>query len=184
MWIGPLDGDSCLINRRSFLNSVSSDAAGQQQAIITCQQSAKPAHSGTTAAFRRLFCLWHSSFSTAFSRSGRKGLTARLEALALGVRRTAYIEDLDVDQLCTRDHLFDRGWSVEAMIRLLGRPDYAIIDPHGRRDPIIVLDRRRVIKIENSRKFRAMMDLHRREAEAQASHNAKWAAFRKQISRN
>lgn len=113
---------------------------------------------------------------------GRKGPFARLEAFALGVRRIAYIDDLDTDLLWTPDDLHKRGWSSDAMVRLLGRPDYAILDPLGRREPLIALDRRRVEEVESSPKFRAYMESLRRQAEIAASCSEKWASLNRDLS--
>jgi hypothetical protein len=177
MLVVRLGGFTVLQVRGFAMISGSSTDATQRLGPLAHQASVASVSFEISAVFRQIRRMWHNPFGKMSRRAGRKGLAARLEALSLGVRRIVYIEDLEIDLVCMPDDLHDRGWSVEAMTRLLGRPDYAITDPTGRRDPIIALDRERVMRVERSSKFRSFMEGRRRDEEMQALRNANWVAF-------
>lgn len=71
-----------------------------------------------------------------------------IDAQALGVRQIVEVEEIDLGSTLTPAAVRLRGWSPQLMTALLGRPDYAVVDPLGRNDPLILLSRKRVERIE------------------------------------
>lgn len=106
-------------------------------------------------------------------------LWRRLDALALGVRKIVTIDEIDPDTVWPPFVLHERGWPVDLMIGLLGRPDYAVIDPTGRRDPCIVLSRARVEAIEQGAKFRAYFEERNKEASREEFRAQRWMELQK-----
>ena len=78
----------------------------------------------------------------------------RLEAWGLGVRRIiTNADEIDLSCALTPSMVRQRGWSPELMVRFLGRPDYAVVDPRRIDDPIILISKRRIEAVERSPRF-------------------------------
>jgi hypothetical protein len=86
---------------------------------------------------------------------GFRGGLLWFDAKALGVRKIVQVDDLDRDAVMTPAAVRQRGWSQELMIDLLGPPDFAVLDPSGLNQPLILISRRRVEELERSDKVRA-----------------------------
>lgn len=82
-------------------------------------------------------------------------LWGRIEARAAGARTFVEVDYLDVQQTLTIQAVLQRGWSPELMERVLGRPDYAVLDPQRRQEPVRLYDRKRVERAERGKQFRA-----------------------------
>lgn len=111
--------------------------------------------------------------------SGQSWFDARM----LGVRHVVNIEDIDPNSIWTPTTLHRRGWPPELMIQLLGPPDYAIVDPKGLREPLIVLCKKRVLELEASPKFRARFLAYSEKqdalARADAGRISRWNALQR-----
>lgn len=100
------------------------------------------------------------------------------DAQALGVRRLVTVEEIDPASTLSPLAVSRRGWSPEAMERLLGRPDYAVVDPQGLREPIILLCRQRVEMLEQSEEFRRYCMQQTQRMRATTRQIDKWVALR------
>jgi hypothetical protein len=100
-----------------------------------------------------------------------------LDAKALGVRRIVSVEEVDQDAVLSPAAVHERGWPLELMVKLLGAPDYAVVDPNGRIPPLILLSRARVEKLEKSEKFRKHYESQDRHTKASAARVSKWIAL-------
>ena len=102
----------------------------------------------------------------------------RIEARAAGARTFVEVDHLDVEQTLTIQAVLQRGWSPEMVERVLGRPDYAVLDPQRRQEPLRLYDRTRVERAEKGKRFRAYLT---EVASKQASSEArirKWIELR------
>lgn len=103
----------------------------------------------------------------------------RIEALFHGARMFVEVDHLDPQRTLTIQALIQRGWSPELVKELLGRPDYAVLDPRRKQEPLRFFDRARVERAERGKKFRQ----HRaRVANEQARSEArlrKWVELRR-----
>jgi hypothetical protein len=102
------------------------------------------------------------------------------DAKALGVRRILPIEEVDQSTVLTPTAVHERGWSVDLMKRILGAPDYAVVDPTGRFPPIILLSKDRVERIEKSKQFQEYIETRTRQASVTAARVSKWVALKEE----
>jgi hypothetical protein len=116
----------------------------------------------------------------------RRGLRAYRKAVlwfdakALGVRRILPIEEVDQSAVLTPTAVHERGWSVDLMERILGAPDYAVVDPTGRFPPIILLSKERVERIEKSKQFQEYIATRTHQASVTAAQVSKWVALKEE----
>jgi hypothetical protein len=106
-----------------------------------------------------------------------KGLREGLlwfDARALGVRRIVQVDELSRDSLMTPAAVRQRGRSQDLMIDLLGPPDFAVLDPTGLNQPLILISRQRVEALENSAEFRAYREMRTRRAREDDLRLTKW----------
>jgi hypothetical protein len=106
-----------------------------------------------------------------------KGLREGLlwfDAKALGVRRIVQVDELDRNAVMTPAAVRQRGWSQELMIDLLGPPDFAVLDPSGLNQPLILISRQRVEALERSDKVRAYRGMRARQAHEEDLRLTKW----------
>lgn len=106
-----------------------------------------------------------------------KGLREGLlwfDARALGVRRIVQVDELSRDSVMTPAAVRQRGWSQDLMIDLLGPPDFAVLDPTGLNQPLILISRQRVEALENSAEFRAYREMRARRAREDDLRLTKW----------
>lgn len=108
------------------------------------------------------------------------------DARMLGVRHVVTIEEIDPNSIWTPTTLHRRGWPPELMIQLLGPPDYAIVDPKGLREPLIVLCKKRVLELEASPRFRARFlaysERQDSQARAEAGRISRWIALQRDLA--
>ena len=109
------------------------------------------------------------------SRRPRPTLWGRIEARAAGARAFVEVDQLDVEQTLTIQAVLQRGWSPEMVEQVLGRPDYAVLDPQRRQEPLRLYDRTRVARAEQGKRFRSF------QAEMAARHAHSEARIRKWI---
>ena len=111
-------------------------------------------------------------------RRPRGSIWSRIEARAVGARTFVEVDQLDVQETLTIQAVLQRGWSPEMVEQVLGRPDYAVLDPQRRQEPLRLYDRTRVERAEQGKRFRS----YRAEVAArQASSEArirKWIELR------
>jgi hypothetical protein len=116
-------------------------------------------------------------------RSSRRVLRAwrnagrKFDAMALGVRRVVTVEEIDPCETLSPTSLRRRGWSPECMEKLLGRPDYAVVDPQGLREPLILLSRSRVEMLEQDETFRRYQTKRMVQAKTADMQIDKWVAL-------
>ena len=102
----------------------------------------------------------------------------RIEARRWGARSFVEVDDLDPRQTLSIQAVLQRGWSPELAKKVLGRPDYAVLDPQRRQDPLLLFDRARVEKAENGRKFRSYRVRVANEQARDEARLRKWHALR------
>ncbi len=78
----------------------------------------------------------------------------RIEARQWGARSFVDVDQLDPQRALTIQAILQRGWSPELAKKVLGRPDYAVLDPQRKQEPLRLYDRARVEKAEKGKKFR------------------------------
>jgi hypothetical protein len=100
------------------------------------------------------------------------------DARALGVRRVICVEDINPDDVLHPAEVHDRGWSLDLMLKVLGPPDYAVVDPAGISPPLIFVSRKRVEALEKSKAFRAFQRSRGIVSDAQAVQASKWMRLR------
>ena len=98
----------------------------------------------------------------------------RLNGMLIGVRRVVTVEEIDPATTVTIATLEQRGWSPEAMRALLGRPDYAVVDPQGLREPLILLSRVRVERIEQTGRYQRYLRRSEQRQEVARRQIRKW----------
>jgi hypothetical protein len=99
---------------------------------------------------------------------------------ALGVRQIVAIDDVDQNAVLTLAALHDRGWPLDVMEKVLGLPDYAVVDPTGRTPPLILLSRERVESLEKSGVFQKYCEMRTLQARATAAQISKWIALQEE----
>lgn len=117
--------------------------------------------------------------------TGRRGprwsltsLWNRAEALTYGARMLVEVDDLKPQQALSFQAVVQRGWSPELARSVLGRPDYAVLDPQRKRDPLFLFDRVRVERAENRKKFRAHQARMANEQARSEARIRKWVELR------
>ena len=78
----------------------------------------------------------------------------RLEASFHGARMFVEVDHLDPQNALPIQAVVQRGWSPELVRDVLGRPDYAVLDPRRKQEPLRFYDRARVERAERGKKFR------------------------------
>lgn len=112
------------------------------------------------------------------SRRPMATLWGRIEARAAGARTFVEVEHLDVERTLTIQAVLQRGWSPEMMERVLGLPDYAVLDPQRRQEPLRLYDRTRVERAEHGKRFRSYQaELAAKQAHTEARIR-KWVELR------
>ena len=99
------------------------------------------------------------------------------DARAMGVRRIVDVDSVDFNDLTTPAAVRSRGWSPELMVRLLGAPDYAVVDPRNRSEPLVFISRRRVECLETTRAFLSEIETQKRQATASDSRVTEWISL-------
>lgn len=117
--------------------------------------------------------------------TGRRGprwslgsLWNRAEALSYGARMLVEVDDLKPHQTLTLQAVVQRGWSPELARSVLGRPDYAVLDPQRKRDPLFLFDRTRVERAEHRKKFRQHQARMANEQARSEARIRKWVELR------
>lgn len=82
------------------------------------------------------------------------GLWNRIEAFANGARTFVEVDQLNPLRSLTIQGVLQRGWSPELVRDVLGRPDYAVLDPMRKQEPLRFYDRLRVERAEQGKKFK------------------------------
>lgn len=80
---------------------------------------------------------------------------SRIEARAIGAREFVEVDEVDPSETLTYQSVLQRGWSPELMEQVLGRADYAVMDPQRKREPLKLYSRDRVEKAEQGKKYQA-----------------------------
>lgn len=97
-----------------------------------------------------------------------------IDARVIGVKRVVEVDEIDLTTTLTPGEIRRRGWSPEAMAALLGRPDYAVVNPLGRGMMKIRFVRQRVEQIESSGRLGAYGAEMVRRADATNAKIEKW----------
>ncbi|MEJ0016918.1 MAG: hypothetical protein WDN25_10155 [Acetobacteraceae bacterium] len=71
-----------------------------------------------------------------------------------GAQQLVDVDAIDIDSCLPADTLIRGVWSPALVRRLLGRPDYVVLDPQGLRQPLLFYDRHRVAKVQAGAQFR------------------------------
>ena len=74
-------------------------------------------------------------------------LRQRCRARWYGARRVVEWHELDVNDCLTTTTLLQQNWTPALIRKLLGRPDYAVLDLQGIREPLRFYDRNRVAQV-------------------------------------
>lgn len=101
-----------------------------------------------------------------------------IEARQWGARSFVEVDHLDPQQALTIQAVLQRGWSPELANKVLGRPDYAVLDPQRRQEPLRLYDRARVEKAEQGKKFRTYCAQVANEHARTEARIRKWLALR------
>lgn len=101
------------------------------------------------------------------------GLWGRIEARVHGARMFVEVDQLDRARTLTIQAVLQRGWTPEMVERVLGIPDYAVLDPQRRQEPLKLYNRERVLRAERGKRFRTF------QAETAARHARSEAQLRK-----
>jgi hypothetical protein len=96
------------------------------------------------------------------------------DAQAMGVRRLVLVDDLDHNAVMTPAAVRQRGWTPDLMTQLLGRPDFAVVDPAGLNSPLVLISRARVEALERSGRFQSSIETQSRREREQDLRLAKW----------
>ncbi len=159
-------------------------ATGSHSAIA----HATVANIGARSKFLTWTAIWNLSFVTtlisgllylsypAGCKMARK-LLVWCDARAMGVRKIVDVDSVDFNDLTTPAAVRNRGWSPELMARLLGAPDYAIVDPRNRLEPLVFISRKRVECLETTRAFHRDIETQKRQAEASDLQVSKWISL-------
>jgi hypothetical protein len=99
------------------------------------------------------------------------------DARALGVRHLLDVDEVEITAVLSPAAVRRRGWSPELMEALLAPPDYAVVDPQGRNDPLILFSRERVERVERSEEFFNYLSLHSSQSGAVRARINKWIAL-------
>ena len=103
----------------------------------------------------------------------------RIEARRWGARRFVEVDDLDPQQSLSIQAVLQRGWSPELASAVLGRPDFAVLDPQDRQEPLLLYSRARVEKAENGKEFRSYRVKVANEQAQSEARLRKWHALRR-----
>jgi hypothetical protein len=96
------------------------------------------------------------------------------DAKAMGVSRLVLVDELDHNAVMTPAAVRQRGWTPELMAQLLGRPDFAVVDPTGLNPPLILISRLRVEALEKNGKFQAFREMQVQQARQDDLRLEKW----------
>lgn len=103
----------------------------------------------------------------------------RIEARAHGARVFVEVDQLDAQRTLTINAVIQRGWSPELVRQVLGRPDYAVLDPQRRQEPLRFYDRLRVERAEQGKKFKQHRARVAREQARSDARIRKWVELRR-----
>ncbi len=112
-------------------------------------------------------------------RNPMAALWGRVEARALGARDFVEVDEVDPQNTLTTHAILQRGWTPELMEQVLGRPDFAVLDPQRKRQPLKLYDRARVEQAEQGKQFLTHQTQFDAEQERSEARIRKWVELRR-----
>jgi uncharacterized protein (TIGR03382 family) len=104
---------------------------------------------------------------------------SRIEARAIGAREFVEVDAVDPANTLTTQAVLSRGWSPELMEQVLGRADYAVLDPQRKREPLKLYNRQRVEQAEQDKKYQAFRAAVLDEKTRSEARIRKWQELRR-----
>jgi hypothetical protein len=104
---------------------------------------------------------------------------SRIEARAIGAREFVEVDEVDPAQTLTSQAVLARGWSPELMEQVLGRADYAVLDPQRKREPLKLYSRDRVEKAEQGKEYQVFRAAVLDEKTRSEARIRKWLELRR-----